>query len=250
MAVVGVLMALIERGRTGQGQVVETDMITGARYVSSFPLMMSRPSLGLPMWDLKRGDNWLDGGAPWYDVYETKDGGFMTLAALENHFYAEFLANLLPALDKGLIPSPEPTAKTQMDRSTWPDLAAFLTRAFRSKTRDEWTKLFLGTDSCCVPMLERYEVDAAGVGFDEPDSSLTDDEKAGDGGVPVAAPKLSRTPARGGEAYAEGEGFFLTPGKDTRAVLQEAGFGSELDQLVKQRAVELDEDDEPSKAKL
>lgn len=65
--------------------------MTGTRYISSFPLMMARPSLGLPLWDQPRGENLLDGGAPWYDVYECADGGFMSVGALENPFYTIFL---------------------------------------------------------------------------------------------------------------------------------------------------------------
>lgn len=241
MAAVGVLAALIERGRTGLGQIVESDMVTGARYISSFPLMMSRPSLGLPIWDRARGDNFLDGGAPWYDVYETKDGQYMTVAALENHFYATFLETLQPALDSTLASS-IPKASAQMDRSTWPELASFLTKAFLSKTRDEWTKIFIGTDSCCVPMLNRNEIDSHGIGYDEPGTRLTAEEREGDGGVPIAAPRLSRTPARGPEVYTEGGGFFLSPGQDTRAVLVEAGFSAELERLLKDKVVESDDE--------
>lgn len=65
--------------------------MTGTRYASIFPLTVARPSTGLPMWIEPRGENWLDGGAPWYEVYETKDGGFMSIGAIENHFYRVFL---------------------------------------------------------------------------------------------------------------------------------------------------------------
>lgn len=174
----------------------------------------------------------------------------MTLAALENPFYSTFLSTLLPTLHKKLIPSSPPTPATQMDRESWPALAEFLTAAFKSKTRAEWTQIFLGTDSCCVPMLERQEVDSFGVGFDEPGSSLTEAEREGDGGVPVAAPRLTRTPARGLEAYKDGEGFFLSPGQHTRSVLEEAGVGGEVSRLVSEGAVELGDADDGGKAKL
>lgn len=112
MAVVGILAAVIERTRSGKGQLVEVDMarlhsadllysetstyrfilqVTGTRYAAIFPLTVSHPASTLPMWDKPRGENALDGGAPWYDVYECKDGGYMSLGAIENHFYAEFL---------------------------------------------------------------------------------------------------------------------------------------------------------------
>lgn len=115
MAVLGILAALIERTKSGKGQIVEIDMVhsilpylrlrstdafrqvTGTRYASIFPLTMARPSLGLPMWSEPRGENILDGGAPWYDVYECKDGQYMSLGPIENHFYAEFLCVPLPS---------------------------------------------------------------------------------------------------------------------------------------------------------
>lgn len=116
LAALGILAALIERGRSGKGQIVETNMVqyclsihrlqraetlelqvTGTRYASIFPLLVSRPSIGLPMWNRPRGENILDGGAPWYDVYETSDGGYMSLGAIEGPFYKVFLF-VLPSL--------------------------------------------------------------------------------------------------------------------------------------------------------
>ncbi|KAK4046338.1 hypothetical protein OIO90_006596 [Microbotryomycetes sp. JL221] len=251
MAALGVTMAIIERYRTGRGQVVEADMVTGARYVSSFPLMLSQPSTGLPLWDAARGENFLDGGAPWYEVYETKDGQYMTVAALENHFYATFLNTLLPAVPLDVLPASPPTPATQMDRSTWPELAEFLTKAFLTKTRDEWTALFVGTDSCCVPVLNRWEVDSSGIGKNEPGFSLTEgaDESGGDGGVPDPAPRLSRTPAQ--SARGSGSDLFLEPGTSTKTVLEEAGLGAEVQRLVREKAVDLGgEDADEPKAKL
>ncbi|KAK4049164.1 hypothetical protein OIV83_004317 [Microbotryomycetes sp. JL201] len=270
MAAMGVLMAIIERHRTGLGQVVEADMVgevtqtrdilhteisssqiqvTGARYVSSFPLMLSQPSTGLPLWDSERGDNFLDGGAPWYEVYETKDGLYMTVAALENHFYATFLNTLLPAVPRDVIPASPPTPATQMDRSTWPALSDFFTKAFLTKTRDEWTRVFVGTDSCCVPVLNRWEVDSRGVGKHEPGFQAASSQAGGDGGVPNPAPILSRTPAPSA-AGTEGS-YFLEPGSHTRAVLEEAGLGAEIGRLVAQKAVSLaDSDDDAPQAKL
>lgn len=239
MAVMGILLALIERASSAKGQVIEVDMVTGTRYVSSFPLLMSRPSLPLPMWDQPRGSNFLDGGAPWYDVYKTMDHGYMSLGAIENHFYAEFLTTLLSNLPSSLIPSPAPTAASQLDRSTWPSLVAFFTQAFLSKSRDDWTTIFLGTDSCCVPVLERHEVDSHGAGFNEPDTSLSLKEKEGDGGLPSPAPRLVRTPAKEPMRLAGSEGLLLEPGRDTRSVLKDVGLGERLDHLLDEGAIEV-----------
>ncbi|SCV70402.1 BQ2448_1796 [Microbotryum intermedium] len=250
MAVVGILMALLSRHNTGRGQVVEIDMVTGTRYISSFPLMMSRPSLGFPIWDRPRGENLFDGGAPWYDVYETSDGGYMSVGALENHFYTIFINRMLENAKLGHVPNPAPTPNAQMDRSTWPDLEGFLTATFKTKTRGEWTKIFLDTDACCVPVLNRNEIDQDGVGKDEPGTRLTTDEfENGDGGVPGPAPKLDYTPARG---PGDNTSFLLTPGKDTRSVLKEAGFEKETNKLIEEGAVEIGEDDDEGdiKAKL
>jgi alpha-methylacyl-CoA racemase len=210
---------------------------------------MSRPSLNSTIWDQPRGQNLLDGGAPWYDVYETRDGLYMSVGALENPFYTIFLKTLLSSLNPSLIPSPPPSPYDQMDRSTWPALASFLAIAFLSKTRNEWTSIFISTDSCCVPVLNKNEVDANGVGFDEPGVMLTEEEREGDGGVPVAAPRLMKTPARGGEAYEVGRCFFLTPGKDTREVLKEAGLEEDVVRLVRENVIGI-ADEEDVKAKL
>lgn len=116
--------------------------------------------------------------------------------------------------------------------------------AFLLKSRQEWTSIFIGTESCCVPVLSKEEVDSEGRGIDEPGVSLSEEEVEG-GGVPSPAPRLSRTPAR---AKGKIDEVFLEPGKDTRDVLKEAGLGDEVDKLVKARAISTG--DEPVKSKL
>ncbi|GAA5921936.1 hypothetical protein JCM1841_005003 [Sporobolomyces salmonicolor] len=241
MAVLGIMAALLERARSGKGQVVEIDMVTGTRYVSSFPLVMSRPDLNLPLWNEARGENYLDGGAPWYEVYETKDGAYMSVGALENHFYRTFLETLLSSLPGDLVPSPAPSPADQLDRTTWPALSTFLAAAFRSKTRQEWTDLFLGTESCCVPVLSQHEVDSEGRGPGEPGVALSERAQAsGGGGIPAAAPRLTRTPAAASGAT-RGE-VFLEPGRDTRDVLREAGeLADEVERLAKAGVVSFGE---------
>ncbi|GAA5883134.1 hypothetical protein JCM3774_005329 [Rhodotorula dairenensis] len=233
MAVVGILAAVIERASSGKGQLVEVDMVTGTRYAAIFPLTVSHPASTLPMWDRPRGENALDGGAPWYDVYECKDGRYMSLGAIENHFYAEFLRLFLGALPADLRAEQHPRAEEQLDRASWPRLTAFLATGFRTRTRDDWTALFLGTDACCVPVLEPLEVDKAGqgpheagTGAGDANSSLID--------FPSPAPRLGRTPA---VAPTQGS-IILRPGSHSADVLAQAGLGAqEVQALIQQGAV-------------
>ena len=156
-------------------------------------------------------------------------------------FHSKTLTSSLPSD----FPHSAPSPSDQLERSTWPTLKSFLTSAFLLKTRQEWTSIFISTESCCVPVLSKGEVDSEGRGIGEPGVSLNEDEAEG-GGVPSPAPRLSRTPSK-----AEGkiDGVFLEPGKDTRDVLREAGLENELVKLVKAGAISAGED-ESVKAKL
>ena len=157
---------------------------------------------------------------------------------------------LLASLPASEIPSPPPSPKDQLNKSLWPALAALLTRSFLSKTRDEWSSIFLSTDSCVAPVLNRHEVDSRGRGPGEPGRVLEGgDEEVGEGGIPAAAPKLGRTPARKvEEAYGDG-GVFMEAGRDTRAVLREAGITTSVyEGLLKDGVIEAIE--EESRAKL
>lgn len=138
-----------------------------------------------------------------------------------------------------------------MDKSTWPALEKFIKTSFLSKTRSEWSSIFLSTDSCVAPVLNRHEVDSRGLGPGEPGLSLLDgDDEVGEGGIPCAAPKLGRTPARRvEEAYGDGQGVFLEAGRDTLSVLSEAGIKNEIVRgLLDDGVVESSEED--VKAKL
>ncbi|KAM0745997.1 CoA-transferase family III [Meredithblackwellia eburnea MCA 4105] len=233
MAALGVLLAIIERNQTGKGQVVEVDMLTGARYLSSFPLMLSRPSTGSPTFSGPRGENMLDGGSPFYEVYETKDGKYMSVGALEPQFYKQFLTLLLANTDSSLIPKPTPTPDSQHDRDTWPTLSSFFTSAFQQRTRDEWSSIYVGTDSCCVPVLEPTEVDADGLSALEPGHKVSED-----GSTPAPAPLLTRTPARSVGIWQDTETFYLDPGTATKEVMLAAGFSeAEIEDLIQDGAV-------------
>ncbi|BGP56486.1 hypothetical protein JCM8202v2_004106 [Rhodotorula sphaerocarpa] len=234
MAVVGILAALLERAKSGRGQLVETDMVTGTRYAAIFPLTVSHPAAKLPMWDRPRGENVLDGGAPWYDVYACSDGRYMSLGAIESQFYAEFLRLFIPALPANLCQDGLPEAENQMNRETWPHLSQFLTQGFLTKSRDEWTALFLGTDACCVPVLEPLEVDKAGRGPNEPEQDPLLGPSASLGDFPAPAPRLSRTPA----SVAPSASAFLQPGRHSTEILEKAGFGAQrIESLVRDKVV-------------
>lgn len=143
------------------------------------------------------------------------------------------------------FPLPAPSPSDQLDRSTWPALESYLTSAFRLKSRDEWTRIFLGTESCCVPVLAKEEVDSSGRGADEPGVAIDEDERES-GGVPHPAPRLVRTPASTRKESREGP--FLEPGRDTRRLLEQAGLGDKVAELSQAGAISLGE--EPPKSKL
>ncbi|KFB09434.1 CaiB/BaiF CoA transferase family protein [Nitratireductor basaltis] len=140
----GLLAALIERGRTGKGQVVDAAMVDGASMLalSFFGFMKAG------IWQEKRGENLLDSGAPFYDTYETADGGQLAVACLEPQFFAEF---------SRLLPLEEPFASNQYDRKLWPEMRKAIAARLKTKTRDEWDALFAPTDACVAPVLSLCE---------------------------------------------------------------------------------------------
>jgi alpha-methylacyl-CoA racemase len=135
----GVACGLIEAARSGKGQVIDAAMVEGASLLA----VMFAGFLGGGSWSEERGTNILDTGAPWYNVYETKDGKHVSIGAIEERFYKELLDRL--QLDESQFP--------QHDRSKWPLHKAAFTAAFKGKTRDEWVKAFEGSDACFAPVL-------------------------------------------------------------------------------------------------
>ncbi|KAJ9148369.1 CoA-transferase family III domain-containing protein [Pleurostoma richardsiae] len=142
----GVLLALLARERTGRGQVVEASMADGAAYLATFP----RFALGTPAGDEPRGENLLDSGCPYYDAYETRDGGWVAVGALEGRFFAELI--------RGLGLEGRGWEAGRLDRDRWPELRAVLEERFRSRTRAEWEAVFDGTDACCTPVYDFREM--------------------------------------------------------------------------------------------
>ncbi|TGZ77174.1 CoA-transferase family III [Ascodesmis nigricans] len=141
MCATGILLALVAREKSGKGQVVEANMVDGSAYISAWPRYMINRDI--PMWTGERGVNTLDGGAPFYDTYETKDGGYMAVGPLEPQFYKVFIEKLFP----GQTDIPD-----RMDPDNWLKLREMYTAKFLEKTRKEWEDIYDGTDACVTPV--------------------------------------------------------------------------------------------------
>ncbi|MFI1166904.1 CaiB/BaiF CoA transferase family protein [Streptomyces sp. NPDC020801] len=142
--VVGVLAALLTARLTGQGQVVDAAIVDGTAHLTAVVQGM----LASGAWRDERGRNLLDGGCPYYGVYETGDGGWMAVGALEPRFYAEFVTLL--GLEGGDLPD-------RSDPREWPRLRTLFAERFKTAGRDAWTAVFEGTDACVAPVLSLRE---------------------------------------------------------------------------------------------
>jgi len=198
----GVVCALFEAQRSGKGQVVDAAMLDGV--ASIFTVFYGMARSGMHTEDI--GTNLFDGGAPFYSVYETADGKYVTLAPIEPHFYAQLLDQLGIAADD----LPE-----QYDRSRWPEMKERIASAVRTKTRAEWEAQLSGTDVCFAPVYRFGEA------HEHPHNVARNVFlPAPGGGLQVApAPRFSRTQAEPGDSYAY-------PGVDTDAVLGEFGYSA------------------------
>ena len=134
----GIACALLHARKTGQGQVVDAAMVDGASLLAA----MFSGLLAAGRWTEERGANILDTGAPWYDCYETKDAKYVAIGAIEAKFFEELVQRL------GLSGLPP-----QNDRARWPEMREAFGNAFRQKTREEWVKVFEGSDACFAPVL-------------------------------------------------------------------------------------------------
>jgi alpha-methylacyl-CoA racemase len=173
----GIACALLEAGRSGKGQVVDAAMVEGASLLAA----MFSGFLAAKSWSEERGVNILDTGAPWYDVYETRDGKYVSIGSIEAKFYADLLSRL--DLRSEDLPG-------QYESARWPELREAFAKAFKKKTRDEWSGIFEGSDACFAPVLSFSEarqhphnlarkafIELAGVA------------------QPAPAPRFSRTPS-------------------------------------------------------
>jgi alpha-methylacyl-CoA racemase len=198
----GMVAALLEASRSGQGQIVDAAMVDGAATLMT--MIHSFHEFG--MWNDERGSNLLDTGAPFYEVYETADGKYFAVGGLEAKFYAELLEGM------GLTDDPTfPPPGEQNDKSHWPAMKERFAAIFAGKTRDEWTEIFDGTDACAVPVLSPWEAhlhphNAARSTFVEVAGRVQ----------PAPSPRFSRTPS----AISRPPSF---PGADTVTGLVEWG---------------------------
>jgi alpha-methylacyl-CoA racemase len=209
----GLVCALLEAQKSGEGQVVDTAMVDGAAILMSMFFTMKNAGV----WTDERGDNMLDGGAHFYGTYETSDGKYISIGSIEPQFYALLLEKA--GLDKEEF-------APQMDRKQWPALTAKVTAAFKGKTRNEWCEIMEGSDVCFAPILSLGEVadhphNKARNAYIEIDDVLQ----------PAPAPRFSRTEV--GVSHGS-----RIAGEDTLSVLGGAGFtDSEIESLVASGAV-------------
>jgi alpha-methylacyl-CoA racemase len=195
----GMVAALLEAARSGEGQVVDAAMVDGA--ASLMTMIHSFHLAG--MWNEQRGANMLDTGAPFYEVYETSDGQWMAAGAIERQFYA--------ALLEGLGLADDETLPDQQSRENWPAMKERFAAIFKTKTRDEWSAIFEGTDACVAPVLSPWEAP------EHPHNVARSTYIEVDGVVqPAPAPRFSRTPSVVSKAPS-------APGADTVSGLVEWG---------------------------
>jgi alpha-methylacyl-CoA racemase len=173
----GLVCGLLEAQRSGKGQVVDAAMVDGAASLMS--IFYALHAAG--SFTLKRGDNVLDTGAFFYEVYECADGKYVSLASIEDKFLEEFLRRM--EIDPKEMPA-------KMDKARWPEAKAKLAQRFKTKTRDEWCRLLEGSDACFAPVLSleeapRHPHNVARGSFVEVDGIVQ----------PGPAPRFSRTPA-------------------------------------------------------
>jgi alpha-methylacyl-CoA racemase len=183
--VVGVLAALLEAQRSGRGQVVDTAIVDGAASLLTFIYA----ALARGAWRDERGNNLLDGGAPFYTTYRCADGEYIAVGALEPQFHEVLIARL--GLDQEAF-------KDRLNPESWPRLRQILQQTFAQRTRREWCDLLEGTDACFAPVLALEEAAAhphmvARKVFDAVDGVL----------CPAPAPRFSRTPSALRGVFAE-----------------------------------------------
>lgn len=204
----GVVCALFEARTSGKGQVVDAAMVDGSAALMA--MMYGLHASGF--WTASREANLIDGGAHFYDTYETADGKYISIGSIEPQFYALLLQ--LAEID-------DPEFEDQLDRRKWPELKEKLKQSFKQKTRDEWSAIMEGSDICFAPVLSMEE--AVRHPHNQHRKAFVDIE-----GViqPGPVPRYSRT-------CPELPGPPPEPGAHTEAVLADFGFSAEEMKVLK-----------------
>lgn len=198
----GIACGLCEAQKSGKGQIVDAAMVDGSAALMA--MIYGLWSAGV--WIDQRGKNFLDTGSHFYDTYETADGKYVSVGSIEPQFYALLLEHA------GIQ---DPDFRAQMDRSKWPEFKEKIAAIFKTKTRDEWCEIMMGTDVCFAPVLSLEEAvkhphNAARKTFIELEGVFQ----------PAPAPRFSRTKP-------EIQGPPPMPGKDTESALSDWGFSSD-----------------------
>jgi alpha-methylacyl-CoA racemase len=203
----GVVAGLLEAQKSGKGQVVDAAMVDGAASLMTAIYGMH----GSGIWSDQRGENILDTGAHYYEVYETSDGKHVAIGSIETKFYEELLR--LSGLKGEELPR-------QNDRTSWPKMKERLAALFRTKTRDEWCRVMEGSDICFAPVLSMNEAPR------HPHNRYRNTFVEQDGVIqPAPAPRFSRTPSAIQRPPAK-------PGEHTNEALRDWGFSaSDLERL-------------------
>ena len=212
MLAYGIVCALLESQRSGQGQVVDAAITSGASLISTMYYALIEQGL----WNLNRGANLLDGGAPFYSCYRCQDGKFIAIGAIEPHFY-RLLLELCGVEDEAIF-------QEQMNRDLWPEQKAAWAALFQTKTQAQWCEQLEGTDACFSPVLDfneavSYTHHQARGSFQEINGNL----------YPAPEPILSRTPAQAGS---------ISPaGHHSHEILAELGFSEAEIQALREKQI-------------
>ena len=209
----GMVCGMLEATKSNQGQVIDAAMIDGTAALMAMFYSMSASGV----FDTERGTNMLDGGAHFYDTYETADGEYISLGSIEPQFYALLMEKA--GLDADVF-------QPQMDKGRWSELKAKLTEVFLTKTQAQWCEIMEGSDVCFAPVLNL--IDAA----DHPHNQARESYQTVGGMLqPSPAPRFSRTPAGAIQAP-------RVPGEDSSSVLADFGLSTaEIAELIAQGVI-------------
>ena len=209
LLVTGILAALLEASRSGQGQVIDVAMVDGTAQL----MWMMQGFQQMGTWNAEeRESNLLDGAAHFYDTYECADGKYVAVGAIEPQFYAELMA-------RAEISDPQFAA--QHDVTQWPDLKQKLAAVLMTKTRDEWDQIMSGSDACFAPVLTMQEATEYGANIERAVYTQVDELVH-----PSPAPRFERTPSNIRHST-------RALGADTISVIQASGLSeTEVDALL------------------